>query len=245
MDNFLRIPEQYMIKKPFSLKTFELGSLTNAERKRLRQVTKQLQLICQIEGEEIPSLITEDYNIQAILMFQVILQSLNHAKFVTALLQKVIKPFVIFQCFDDSKEGFILNFATKRLNKLNLKETIIEGMLLSPEMVLSLPNSATTLFQKYIAYNQILNRSNKLEFYLEMYLKAFIITHKNLFREFDQLLQSKLFYNFEKMKQLEKLLLQRIELTNQMLSCATIADKAKINILVKNNHTQLGKLIER
>lgn len=244
MNNFLQIPAQYTVDKPFTLKTFELGILTNAERKRLKLVTKNIQLLYQIDGEEIPSLITEVYNTQAILVFRVVLQSLSNAIFVTTLLQKAIKPLVIFQCFDESKSVFVLNFAPKRLNKLNPKEIILDGILKSPEMSLSLPNSTTSLFQQHVAYDKILNRANKFEFYFEMYLKALIITHKNVYREYEQLLESKLYYDGKKMKQLEELMLKRIELARHMLSCASLADKAKINSLFKQNHALLDELME-
>ena len=75
----LGVPERYKIDKNFDIKTFLTGELTKQEKQKFKEDVKGITLTHQIIGEEIPSLINNDYNYQAILYFDIKVNDLKYS----------------------------------------------------------------------------------------------------------------------------------------------------------------------
>lgn len=67
----LGLPIQYLIGEQIDIKTFIKSDLKPNEKKRLKETVMDVSLEYQLAGEEIPSLINDDYDCQAILFFAI------------------------------------------------------------------------------------------------------------------------------------------------------------------------------
>lgn len=83
----LGIPEIYLKTQNVDVKTFIKKDLSIAEKKRLKESLKHVILTHQIYGEEIPSLITDEYNCQVVMFLDIEIESIKDAAFVGSIIQ--------------------------------------------------------------------------------------------------------------------------------------------------------------
>ena len=79
----LGIPDMYKVNKKFDVKTFITADLKPNEKKRLKETVLDIILEYQMAGEAVPSLISEEYDCQAILFFGIKLCSIKDASFIS------------------------------------------------------------------------------------------------------------------------------------------------------------------
>ena len=235
------IPKKYKVKKKFALKTFIPKELKPGEKKKLKEALNKVVLAYQISGEEIPSLINENYNCAVIMFFDVELSNIKYSKFVSGVMQSLIKSLCVFRFYDTNYE--IYSFSTKRLNLQDSSEIIIEDSILTGAMPVQLSTQEKENYLKHFQLESLLNKTNKYSFYVEIMTKAFIISNLHLFSRVSELLQSKVWYNLEdslavlrKLKKLESLK-QEITRTSRAI------DKVNINTKMKSLIQELEKYI--
>ena len=194
------LSEQYAVNRTFAAKTFIPKELGANDKKRLRETLLSIALNSQITGEAIPSLANEDYYCQAILFFEIKLKKLKDAAFVSGIIQSRVKELCVIRFFDTA--GEVYSFAAKRLNRQDTNEIVLEDSCITPELPVGFPNEMKRELLNQLDFNNIKNRNNKLCFYLEMMLRAFIVTNKGLYSKQAELLDCKVWYNYEDMKAL-------------------------------------------
>lgn len=235
------LPEQYTVNRTFATKTFIPAELSLNDKKRLRETLLSVTLSSQITGEAIPSLADEEHYCQAILFFEVKLKKLKDAVFVSGIIQTKVKELCVIRFFDAAGEMY--SFVTKRLNQQDTNEIVLEDSYLTPELPVGFPNETKRELLNQLDFNNIRNRNNKLCFYLEIMLRAFIVTGKGLYSKQAQLLDSKVWYNYEDTKALLSGLKQLLNLKAALKSAAVPAEKIRLNGEIKQAIESLHRFL--
>ncbi len=238
----LSVPSTYEINKEFALKTFISADLTPKEKKRFKDVVKEVQLSYQITGEDIPSLVNEEYDCQAILYFSVKLTELKNANFVGNIIQRIVKPLCVIRFYDYTNQE-VYCFSHKRLNLQDRTQIVIEDTVYSLPTSLQFRDETNTLIHDYVEYNRIQNRGNKLDFYLETMIKAYIISNLTLWSGTKSLLVSGVWYNRDNMLKLYSQL-KRVEiLKKEQRTSKTVSENAKINMELKRLYVEFTNIV--
>ena len=204
------ILKQYLKDEVIAPKQFIVKDMKKAVKDRITQNLLTARLIWQIVGEEIPSLIDEEYNCSVIMGFDIKLKDVNDSAFFAELVQHMVKSPCVIRFYDDNDE--VYSFAHKRVNYTDDTQVVIVDRVETPPLSLAFPDKTAEKLKRYLAFGALLNKNDKLSLYLEATVKAFIISNPNLYSGMDSLLDGKIWYNrveilalFEKLKELEQL----------------------------------------
>jgi hypothetical protein len=237
------LPSDYEVNKKFDIKMFTTSQLTSKEKKYFKDNVVQIELKYQITGEDIASFIDDEHNCQAIMFFEVEVKDLRSAKIIGEIIQRVVKPLVVIRFFD-AKGTESYCFAYKRLNKLDNTQIVIDEIIFTPISSIFLQNETKELISKYLDFEEVKNKVNKLTYYYEMFSKAIVISNRGYFSEYKAILSSNIFYDIDTMKLLTGLL-REIEGFEKVKSIAnTVSEKAQINMKIKNILDKINKLTE-
>lgn len=228
----LGVPERYKQSTKIDIKTFITKDLSKVEKKRFMAAVINVMLVSQITGNEIPTLINEKYDCQAILFLDVKIKNMKDASFIGSVIQRIVKPLCVIR-FIDNKNLAVYSFAHKRVNMQDRNQVVIENLVFTATMSTQFEDEINIAVDRYIAYDKIKNISNKLGFYMEMMVKAYIISNLTLWSGSKALLNTNIWYNTEevlatynKLKKLETLKLE-------MKKTDRAADKVRINSDIK------------
>ncbi len=236
----LSFPEKYKKNNRIPLKPFLAASMTAAERKRFKDTVEEITISYQIEGFDIPNLINDDYNCQAIAFLVVKIKNLKNAAFVGRIIQKEVKTLCVVEFTDGTNECWC--FADKRLNKQDKNEIVVENLYITDTLPMNFTNDTKTLFSLYIDYESILNRSNKHAYYMEMMTKSYLIFNVKIYSNASELLDSKLWYSEESTLACYDLLTQLKQLKIAVGKTNTVAEKSALNSQIKAIMKQLEEL---
>ena len=234
----LSLPEKYRKDAAISKVTFVRGAkLSGAEKKRFETAVESIRLLYQIEGFDIPNLVTDEYNCQAIMFIQIMLTDMKQAAFIAKTVQKCIAPLCVIELTDGANA--VYSFADKRLSKQSERQFVICDEYLSDKLPLNYQSDEKTLFALYIDYDTILNRSNKHCYYLEMMCKAFLVFNHGLYSGSDGLLDSKFWYDESRLKRVLPLLKELKALKIAAAKADTLAERSNINRQIKETIKEL------
>lgn len=236
----LSLPDKYKKGSRIPLSPFLNGTLTTAEKKRFKETVEGIQIVYQIEGFDIPNLINDDYNCQVIAFLEVKLTNLKNVAFVAKIIQKQVKTLCVIKLTDGKEECY--SFADKRLNRQNKNEIIVEDVFITDSLPLNFSNSAKTLFSLYIDYETILNRNNKHSYYMEMMTKAFLVFNQELYSGTIGLLDSKLWYDDEKIDECYFAISSLRQLKLKAAKTTAVSERGEINKQIKTTIQQLEEL---
>lgn len=237
------LPEKYQKDVSITKTTFiRGGQLAGTEKKRFETSVESIRLMYQIEGFEIPNLVNEEYNCQVIMFLRITVKDLKQSVFIAKIIQKCIAPLCVLEMTDGINVQY--SFADKRLNKQNEKEIVIENEYLTDKLPLNYQNDLKTLFSLYIDYETILNRNNKHSYYLEMMTKAFLVFHQGIYADAQKMLDSKIWYNDEKLLLCFPLLKRLLILKISAGKAKTIAEKSAINKQIKEMIEGLEEIVK-
>lgn len=240
----LGLPAEYAVHKPFQINTFMTTDLTPKEKKRFKEAVTSIKLEYQIIGEAVPSLINEQYDCQAILYFNIGLNTLKDASFVSQIIQKLVKSLCVVK-FSDPKEQFVYSLAHKRLNQQDKTQNVIEDAILTIQMSSLHMDVAESLMAEYVDYHKLRNKSNKLSMYLEMLVKTYIISHLYAWSGSRQLLHSNAWYNIKDMLVILEKYKYLVELCKDKKKAITISEQAKINSELKITYNYLNFYMDK
>ena len=232
------LPKKYEVNKKIDKKNFLSSDLKPNEKKKLKESLKKVILTHQIQGEEIPSIINNAYNCQVILFLDVEIDSIKNAKFISEIMQNQFKPLCVLNIYDENKQRY--SFAYKRLNIQENQNIIIEYNISTKETSLFFVDEAKELIDKYLDYEKILLRDNKLNFYLEAMTKAYIISNIN---DSETLMKSNVWYNHRKVKELFSLLIDLEKLKALSIKTKVMKDKVAINKDIRIIREKIKNLI--
>lgn len=219
----LGLPKKYGQRKKFNKKLFIPRDESLNIKKKIKDSLLKISLVEQVKGNEIPSLINENFNVSVIMFVEVEVDNIKNAKFLNEILQELLKAFVVIK-FYDYRGNNVYGFGYKRLSKHG-NEIILENSFVSEVFTEELFDRTLELFEEYIDFPNIKNTNNKLYLYEEIMVKTYIISNKNLWRKWRSILESNIWYNHSKTNEIFKLLKEVKE----------IKDKQKKTVNLKEN----------
>ena len=204
------IPARYLADSPIEPKTFIQRDMKKAEKDRIRENLLDVRLKWQLAGEDVPSLIDESYNCSVIMGFDIKLKAIKESAHFADLIHRMVKAPCVIRFHDTGSE--IYSFVHKRLSRTDATQVVVEDRVETPELSLDFPGKATENLHKYLSYDALRNKTDKLSLYLEATVKAFIISNPKLYSGTLELLEKKLWYNrdevlalFDKLLELKRL----------------------------------------
>lgn len=219
------------------------SALKPGEKKRFRENVLEVKLLYQIAGEDIPSFLNDEYDCQVILFLNVRLNELKNANFVGNTLQQMIKSLCVLR-FRDHTNQELYCFGHKRLNQQDRTLVVMEDIVWSAPVSAEFRDEKNILMEKNVAFESIQNRGNKLDFYLEMMIKTYLISNLSLWSGTKALLLSKAWYNRDNMLELYGGLKRVAQLKKEQKSARTVAENARINAELKRLYVQCAKYLE-
>lgn len=237
------LPLDYEVNKKFDIKMFTSSQLTPKEKKYFKDNVVQIELKYQITGEDIASFIDDEHNCQAIMFFEVEVKDLKSAKTIGEIIQRIVKPLVVIRFFD-SKGTENYCFAYKRLNKLDNTQIVIDEIIFTPISSIFLENETKELISKYLDFDEVKNKVNKLFFYYEMFCKVKVISNRAYFSGYKGILSSNIFYDLDTMKLLTRLFREIEGFEREKSIANTVSEKAQINMKIKSTLEKINKLTE-
>lgn len=234
------IPEKYKVDKKFSTRIFIKKYFKPVEKKKLNESLESIILRYQIKGEDIPSLVNDNYNVQVICFFDIKIDDIKNASFVSGILQNMIKSLCVMHFYDDSYETY--SFAYKRLNLQDESQIVILDLLLLNNMPVMLMDDKKTEYNNFLNFYNIKNKNDKLSFYMELYVKSYIISNDKLYSGVKKFLNCSIWYNLNDVINMYKKLRSIENLKSQMKKSYLNSEKMKINSKLKLLIDELKKI---
>lgn len=228
------LPNTYELNKRLNKETF-VTHLQGKDVDRFKKAVKKITLISQLAGEDIPSVVNESYNIQAIMFLEVELETIKDSAFVVNAMQMAIKTPAFIELFDENKNAKC-SFALKRLNQADNTQVVITHNILSEEYSLRFDSEFKDNFEKFVDYPKIINAKDKVTFAQEIFTKLYILSNSKLYVGVMDLLESKVWYNENKVSALIDNLVQlnglkkQVDSETDMVSAIAIKQKIKTKI---------------
>lgn len=235
------IPEKYKVGLEIAMKDFIPKDIKPNDKQRIMKAVKRAELTYQIQGEEIPSVVNDDYNCTVIQFYEIELTSIKEAVFVANIYQQMIKNLCVLRLYDVAKEKF--SFGLKRLSKIEENKVVLEDSFISNEFLLMLPDKKKKMFLKYTSYNNILNKTTKISFYQELFTKEKIILNYELIPEIELMLEKPIWYDFKKMCNLNIRIGTIVELIDKKKKENISAEQMLINQEIKKNIMYIREVI--
>ena len=223
----MNIPEKYILNKKIPIKEFIPMILSSNIRKNIKDNVKKVVLTYQIYGEEIPSLINDIYNCQLIQFYDFELENIKKAKYISEIYQRLIKSLCVLRIYDNNKE--IYSFALKRLNQNDKNEIVVSDEFLTEEFETYLPSFSKRELENIISFEKILNKSNKVNFYFEVYTKVFIQKYQKIYQKSKEILEKPIWYDESKSKMIYELFKNMINLREKIEKINLASEKVKCN----------------
>lgn len=190
------LPERYRTDVKVALKDFIPKDLSPNDKKRIKDAVKEVKLVYQIAGEEIPSVMTPDYRCQAIQFFDIEVADIKDAGFLASTYQNLIKPYCVIHMFDAVNE--VYSFAVKRLNQQDDTQIVIEESLVTEKYPMNLPDEGRNRLLAYMDFLSVKNKQDKVALYKEWYGKAYILANEKAFENAQIVLDGNFWYDSDR-----------------------------------------------
>lgn len=225
------IPEHYKTDVKLALKDFIPKDLKPDDKKRIKDTVKEVRLMYQITGEEIPSVINNEYRCEVIQFYDMELQSIKAASYLASVYQNLIKPLCIFHMYDSQYE--LYSFAVKRLNQTDDNQIVIEDSILTENYPVGLPDDGRNRLLEYLDYMQIKNKTNKINLYKEWYYRTYMIMNESAYSNTELILDGNGWYNSEHMELLYTYYKKLVDTRGMLKKAITGAEKMDLNKEIK------------
>ena len=225
------LPEHYKMDVKLTLKDFIPKDLKPEAKKRIKDAVKEVRLMYQIAGEEIPSIINNEYRCEVIQFYDMELQSIKAASYLASVYQNLIKSLCVFHIYDSQNE--LYSFAMKRLNQTDRNQIVVENSILTENYPVGLPDSRRTRLLNYLDYTKIKNKANKINLYKEWYYRTYMIMNENVYSDTEFILDGNRWYDSEHMELLYTYYKKLVDTRGMLKKAVTGADKVTLNKEIK------------
>ena len=236
----IEIPKKYEIGKKIPIKDFILSTLSPDTRKKVKEIVSKVVLAYQISGEEILSVRNEIYECRLIQFYDFEVNDIKKAGYISEIYQGLIKSPCIIRIFDKSKE--VYSFGLKRLNQNDRNEIVLEESFISDSYSKVLPSLEKKSLEKVISFENVINKTNKVNFYLEIYAKAFILKNQKLYMKSKELLDKPIWYDEKNMRETYELFRDMVKLREKIDKLTLTSEKVKHNQELKEIMEKLEKI---
>lgn len=225
------IPKHYKIDVKLALKDFIPKDLKPDDKKRIKDAVKEVRLMYQIVGEEIPSINNDEYRCEVIQFYDMELQTIKEASYLASVYQNLIKPLCVFHMYDSQYE--LYSFAVKRLNQTDENQIVVEHSILTEKYPVGLPDAGRSRLLKYLDYMQIKNKTNKINLYKEWYQRTYMIMNESAYSGTELILDGNEWYDSEHMELLYMYYKQLVDTRGMLRKAVTGAEKMNLNKKIK------------
>lgn len=222
-------PDKYKINKKYPKKLFlDNKEIESKDRTFIKKHVLSVELVAQISGEDIPSVDNKDYKYKVIQYLEVELDDIKNANDMGVIFQKIFKSPLIVKFYD--KSGYYAySYALKRISKVDNNEVVIIDYFTTNKVDSVVDIDTRELYDKFLAIDKVLNYSDKVCLYYEIYTKAFIIENRKLINNSIDLLHNKVYYELKNMIDLYYKLVELIQCESSLKKANTISEKIDIN----------------
>ena len=235
----INMPERYEINQEIKLKNLILKEFKLIEKKKIKEYIKSVTLKYMINDEEIPSVEDEKYNFKVIQYFNFEITDIKKAGFLANLYQESIKTPCVLRFYDNSKELYSL--ALKRLNQNDRNEIVVTDTVMTEIFDLSMSSSAKRKVEETLDYSKILNRTNKVNFYSEMFVKNYILKNQKYYQKSRNILESLIWYDRNKMNDIFEKFKDIVIYKEKIKLAIKNSEKIEINKKIRELISELDK----
>ena len=130
----------------------------------------------------------------------------------------------------------------KRLNQNDRNEIVLEESFISDSCSKVLPSLEKKSLEKVISFENVINKTNKVNFYLEIYAKAFILKNQKLYMKSKELLEKPVWYDEKNMRETYELFRDMVKLREKIDKLTLASEKVKYNQELKEIMEKLEKI---
>ena len=233
------IPEKYYIGKDIALKDFIPQNLKPNDKKKIRDCVNSARLEYQIVGEDIPSVNNEEYHCETIQFYDISVNDIKQSGYIAKTYQSIIKSLCIIRLHDIGKE--LYSFALKRLSQINEEQIIVTDSMLTDTYPTVLEHEGKDELHKLLDYESIKNKTDKINFYTEMYCKAYILKNNKAYSKSQELLDSNAWYDTVRMNRMLTYYQGMVNAKKSLKNVNTNVEKININKEIKKYIELLDK----
>ena len=233
------MPEKYEVNQEIKLKNLILKEFKPDEKKKIKEYIKSVTLKYMINDEDIPSVEDEKYNFKVIQYFEFEISDIKKAGFLANLYQEAIKSPCVLRFYDNSKELYSL--ALKRLNQNDRNEIVVTDTVMTEIFDLSMSSSAKREVKGALDYSKILNRTNKVNFYSEMFIKNYILKNQKYYQKSGNILESLIWYDRNKMNDIFEKFKNLLIYKEKIKLAIKNSEKIEINKKIREVISELDK----
>ena len=233
------VPDAYRVDVKVALKDFIPKDVKPKDKKKIKDAIKSVKLENQIMGEEIPSVINEDYRCQVIQFYDIEVENIKDASCLALTYQNLIKPFCLLHMYDMKEEVYSL--AVKRLNQTDEKQIVIENSLVTQTFMRDVPDSSREQFLGYVDFEQTKNKQDKVSMYKEWFYKAYMLQNEKAYAKVDALLDGNFWYDSERTARIALKYMEVVRKKNSLKKAVTNAERMKVNKSIKTAILDLEK----
>ena len=235
----INMPERYEVNQEIKLKNLILKQFKPIEKKKIREYVKSVTLKYVINDEEIPSVEDERYIFTVIQYFEFEISDIKKAGFLANLYQEAIKSPCVLRFYDNSKELYSL--ALKRLNQNDRNEIVVTDTVTTEIFDLSISSSAKRKVEGALDYFKILNRTNKVNFYSEMFIRNYILKNQKYYQKSGNIIESLIWYDRNKMNDIFENFKDIVTYKEKMKLAIKNSEKIEINKKIRELISKLDK----
>jgi len=234
------LPEKYKVGKKIPMKDLIPKEFKPNVKKKIKESVKGVTLSYQIMGEDIPSLVNDEYNFQVIQFYDFELTDIKKAAFIANLYQEIIKSACVLRLHDSSNEAY--SFALKRLNQNDNTQIVVTDKVVTALYPTALPSSDKNTLLRELAYDNIKNHDNKGAFYFEIFLRAYILTNDKVYAGAKSFLSNPIWYSMSKLKEVYPLLCNLASNKEKVQKAVSNSEKMKLNQEIRQAISELDKI---
>ncbi len=234
------LPEKYKVGKKIPMKDLIPKEFKPNVKKKIKESVKGVTLSYQIMGEDIPSLVNDEYNFQVIQFYDFELTDIKKAAFIANLYQEIIKSACVLRLHDSSNEAY--SFALKRLNQNDNTQIVVTDKVVTALYPTALPSSDKNTLLRELAYDNIKNHDNKGAFYFEIFLRAYILTNDKVYAGAKSFLSKPIWYSMSKLKEVYPLLCNLASNKEKVQKAVSNSEKMKLNQEIRQAISELDKI---
>jgi len=235
----INMPERYEVNQEIKLKNLILKEFKPDEKKKIKEYVKAVTLKYVINDEEIQSVEDDRYIFTVIQYFEFEISDITKAGFVANLYQEAIKSPCVLRFYDNSKEVYSL--ALKRLNQNDRNEIVVTDTVMTEIFDLSMTSSVKREVEGALDYYKILNRINKVNFYLEMFIRSYILKNQKYYQKSGNILESLIWYDRNKMNNIFEKFKNLLIYKEKMKLAIKNSEKIEINKKIRELILELDK----
>lgn len=225
------IPERFKINLEIKMKDFIPKELNPNDKRRIKETVLSAKMTYQIAGEEIPSLVNDEYRCQVIQFYEIELKNIKDANFVATTYQGLIKPLCVMRFYDSKEE--VYSFADKRISQTEENQIVVEDAYLTQRYPYGLPGEGISQYFEYLAFDKLKNKTDKLSFYREWMYKLYLLEHKTAFAEVELILRDNAWYSSTRAITIYQKYAELVRARDAVSKAQVNAEKIKANKEVK------------